>query len=583
MTRFFSNKDIARLLREISAAYQAKGENRFKVIAYDNAAASVEHATTELKDLWEDDQLETVPGLGKSIQEHLSELFSTGKVKHFDDIKKGLPEGMFSLLDIGGLGPKSAYKLAKELNLKNIEDLKKAAKNKKIRNIPGFGQKSENVILTAITELRDKITNRYLITEAFSVAERVLGYLRSHKDCERAEPLGSLRRMVATVGDIDIAVASQNPRGIIEHFKKFKEVKRVLDAGPRKSSLLLLNGMQVDLIVQPTRAFGALLQHFTGSKNHNIRLREYALKKGYSVSDYGVKVRGKIKEFKTEEDFYSFLGMDYIIPELREDTGEIEADLARKLPSVVDIGDIKGDIHLHSDYPIEPSHDLGTSSFAQIIKKAKELEYQYVGLSDHSPGYSTHTKAEIVEIIKKRSAKIEQLKNSNNNIGILNLLEIDVLKDGTLSVPEEGLKLLDGAIAGIHSSHNQDRKIITKRILNAINSHYVKVISHPTNRLLMQRESSDIDWQVVFEACKKNGTILEINAWPNRLDLPDTLVREALKWGLKFVINTDSHAVFEMDNMRFGVAVARRGWAQKKDIANTLPWRDFKRFFNFKR
>ena len=512
MTRFFSNKDIARLLREISAAYQAKGENRFKVIAYDNAAASVEHATTELKDLWEDDQLETVPGLGKSIQEHLSELFSTGKVKHFDDIKKGLPEGMFSLLDIGGLGPKSAYKLAKELNLKNIEDLKKAAKNKKIRNIPGFGQKSENVILTAITELRDKITNRYLITEAFSVAERVLGYLRSHKDCERAEPLGSLRRMVATVGDIDIAVASQNPRGIIEHFKKFKEVKRVLDAGPRKSSLLLLNGMQVDLIVQPTRAFGALLQHFTGSKNHNIRLREYALKKGYSVSDYGVKVRGKIKEFKTEEDFYSFLGMDYIIPELREDTGEIEADLARKLPSVVDIGDIKGDIHLHSDYPIEPSHDLGTSSFAQIIKKAKELEYQYVGLSDHSPGYSTHTKAEIVEIIKKRSAKIEQLKNSNNNIGILNLLEIDVLKDGTLSVPEEGLKLLDGAIAGIHSSHNQDRKIITKRILNAINSHYVKVISHPTNRLLMQRESSDIDWQVVFEACKKNGTILEINA-----------------------------------------------------------------------
>src|SRR3990167_842205 len=583
MTRFFSNKDIARLLREISAAYQAKGENRFKVIAYDNAAASVEHATTELKDLWEDDQLETVPGLGKSIQEHLSELFSTGKVKHFDDIKKGLPEGMFSLLDIGGLGPKSAYKLAKELNLKNIEDLKKAAKNKKIRNIPGFGQKSENVILTAITELRDKITNRYLITEAFSVAERVLGYLRSHKDCERAEPLGSLRRMVATVGDIDIAVASQNPRGIIEHFKKFKEVKRVLDAGPRKSSLLLLNGMQVDLIVQPTRAFGALLQHFTGSKNHNIRLREYALKKGYSVSDYGVKVRGKIKEFKTEEDFYSFLGMDHIIPELREDTGEIEADLARKLPSVVDIGDIKGDIHLHSDYPIEPSHDLGTSSFAQIIKKAKELEYQYVGLSDHSPGYSTHTKAEIVEIIKKRSAKIEQLKNSNNNIGILNLLEIDVLKDGTLSVPEEGLKLLDGAIAGIHSSHNQDRKIITKRILNAINSHYVKVISHPTNRLLMQRESSDIDWQVVFEACKKNGTILEINAWPNRLDLPDTLVREALKWGLKFVINTDSHAVFEMDNMRFGVAVARRGWAQKKDIANTLPWRDFKRFFNFKR
>ena len=537
--KFFSNKEIAKLLREISAAYQAKGENHFKIIAYDNAATSVEHATRELKDLWEDGQLDTVPGLGKSIQEHLDELFKTGKVKHFEAIKKDLPAGMFSLLDIGGLGPKSAYKLASKLNLKNVDDLQKAAKSGKIRNIPGFAQKSETEILTAITELKGKVTNRYLITEAFAVAQRVLEHLRENKDCQRAEPLGSLRRMVATVGDIDIAVSSQNPRVIIEHFKKFKEVKRVLDAGPRKSSLLLLGGMQVDLIVQSARAFGALLQHFTGSKNHNIKLREYALKKGYSVSDYGIKVKGKIKEFKTEEEFYKFLGMDFIIPEMREDTGEVEAALNNKLPDVVDVGDIKGDIHLHSNYPIEPSHDLGTGSFAEIIKKAKELKYQYVGLSDHSPGYSTHTKKQIIDLIKKRSAKIEQLKNSNKNFGILNLLEIDILSDGTLSVPEEGLNLLDGAIAGIHSSHSQDNEVITKRILAAINSPYVQVISHPTNRLLMQRESSNIDWPHVFEACKKTSTILEINAWPNRLDLPDTLVREALKYGLKFVINTD--------------------------------------------
>jgi len=245
------------------------------------------------------------------------------------------------------------------------------------------------------------------------------------------------------------------------------------------------------------------------------------------------------------------------------------------LPSVVDIGDIKGDIHLHSDYPIEPSHDLGTSSFAQIIKKAKELEYQYVGLSDHSPGYSTHTKAEIVEIIKKRSAKIEQLKNSNNNIGILNLLEIDVLKDGTLSVPEEGLKLLDGAIAGIHSSHNQNKTTITRRVLTAINSPYVQVISHPTNRLLMQRESSDIDWPAVFEACKKTDTILEINAWPTRLDLPDSIIRQAVEARVRMIINTDSHAVNQMDNMKYGVAMARRGWAKKSDILNTLDYNKF--------
>ena len=580
MAKFFSNKDIARLLSEISAAYEAKGENRFKIIAYDNAAASVEHATRELKDLWEDSQLDTLPGLGKSIRDHLDELFKTGKVKHFEEIKKDLPAGMFSLMEIGGLGPKSAFKLAKELKINSVNDLEKAAKNHKIRNLPGFGQKREEDILKAISELKVKVTNRYLLTEAFPVAQRVLNYLRSHKDCQRAESLGSLRRMVATVGDIDIAVASQNPKGIIEHFKKFKEIKRVLDAGPRKSSALLLGGMQVDLIVQPTRAFGALLQHFTGSKNHNIKLREYALKKSYSVSDYGIKVKGKIKEFKGEEEFYNFLGMDFIIPEMREDTGEIEAALAHQLPSVVDLADIKGDIHIHSDYPIEPSHDFGTGSFDQIIVKAKELKYQYVGLSDHSPGYSTHSKAGIIELLKRRSAKIEQLKNSNEDIGILNLLEIDILADGTLSVPEEGLRLLDGAIAGIHSSHSQDKKKITKRILTAINSPYVKVISHPTNRLLMKRESSDIDWPTVFEDCKKTGTILEINASPNRLDLPDSLVREALKYGLKFVINTDSHQTDQMDKMHFGVAVARRGWAQKKDIVNTLPWTEFKKLFH---
>lgn len=579
MARFIPNREIAKLLREIAAAYEAKGENRFKIIAYDNAATSVEHATSELKDLWEEGKLDTVPGLGQSIQKHLDELFKTGKVKHFEDIKKGLPHGMFSLLDIGGLGPKSAYKLAKELNVKSPQDLEMAAESGKIREIPGFGEKSEKDILTAIAELKGRGT-RYILTTAFPVAERILNHLRSHKACERAEPLGSLRRMVATVGDIDIAVASEDPKQIIEHFKKFREVKRVLDAGPRKSSILLQNGMQVDLIVAPTRAFGALLQHFTGSKNHNIHLREYAIKKGYSVSDYGIKVKDKLKEFKTEEEFYRFLGMDFIVPEMREDTGEIEAALARKLPKVVDLSDIKGDIHLHSSYPIEPSHDLGEDNFEKIIERGKELKYEYVGLSDHSPGFSTHTKQQIIDLIKNRTAKIEHLKSSSKNIKVLNLLEIDVLTNGELSVPEEGLKLLDGAIAGIHSSHRQDKATITKRMMSAINSPYVQVISHPTGRLLNQRESYEADWTKVFEACKKTRTMLEINAYPNRLDLPDVLVREAIKVGVKLIINTDSHKLIHMDNMRFGVAVARRGWATKEDIINTLHWADFKQYFN---
>ena len=491
-----------------------------------------------------------------------------------------MPEGMFELLDIGGMGPKSAYKLAKSLKIKNIKDLEVAAKGGKIQAIEGFGQKSEQDILRSIAQYHGR-ENRHLLPLAFSTAQRVLNHLKLIPQCERAEPLGSLRRMVATVGDIDIAVASKNAPKIIKHFTKFREVGRILEAGPKTSSVILKNGIQIDLMVQPLEAFGALLQHFTGSKNHNIHLRELALKKHLSLSEYGIKVKGVLKKFPTEEDFYQFLGMDWIPPELREDTGEIEAASSHKLPHLVKLNDIKGDIHLHSDFPIEPSHDPGANSFEEIIAKAKTLDYEYIGLSDHSPGYSTHSRQQIIELIKKRTDAIEKLRSKHQEIKLLNLLEIDILANGTLSVPDEGLKILNGAIAGIHSSHRQDRKTMTKRILTACQSPYVQVISHPTGRLLQEREAYEVDWREVFEECLKTKTILEVNAWPNRLDLPDVLVKEATKVGVKLIINTDSHEVSQMDNMRFGVAVARRGWASAKDIVNTLPWLEFKKWFSY--
>ena len=580
MAHFFSNKEIAKLFRSISAAYTVKGNDYFKIIAYDKAADSIEHATSELKDLWDDGKLDTVSGLGKSIQSHLDELFRTGKVKHFEEIKKDLPEGMFELLDIGGMGPKSAYKLAKSLKIKNIKDLEVAAKGGKIQAIEGFGQKSEQDILRSIAQYHGR-ENRHLLPLVFSTAQRVLNHLKLIPQCERAEPLGSLRRMVATVGDIDIAVASKNAPKIIKHFTKFREVGRVLEAGPKTSSVILKNGIQIDLMVQPPEAFGALLQHFTGSKNHNIHLRELAQKKHLSLSEYGIKVKGVLKKFPTEEDFYQFLGMDWIPPELREDTGEIEAASSHKLPHLVKLNDIKGDIHLHSDFPIEPSHDPGANSFEEIIAKAKTLDYEYIGLSDHSPGYSTHSRQQIIELIKKRTDAIEKLRSKHQEIKLLNLLEIDILANGALSVPDEGLKILNGAIAGVHSSHRQDRKTMTKRILTACQSPYVQVISHPTGRKLQEREAYEVDWREVFEECLKTKTILEINAWPNRLDLPDVLVKEATKVGVKLIINTDSHEVSQMDNMRFGVAVARRGWASAKDIVNTLPWLEFKKWFSY--
>lgn len=575
---YFSNKKIAEILNDIAAAYIIKNESRFKIIAYQNAASSIEHATSEIKDLWEEGRLDSVSGLGENIRKHLDELFTTGKVRHFDTVTKDVPQIVFELLKIRGMGPKTAYKLATTLNLKSLKDLVQKAKSKKIRKIPGFGQKSEQEILESANKFKEP--TRYLLSEAFPVAERVLNYLKTLKDVEIAEPLGSLRRMNSTVGDIDIAVASKSPQAVIKHFTALGEVSKVLEAGERKGSIILKNGMQIDLLINPLESFGSLLQHFTGSKNHNIKLREFAIKKKMSVSDYGIKFKGKLHEFKTEEDFYKFLGMDWIVPEMRENTGEIEAAQKHKLPKVVELKDIRGDIHLHSNYPIEPSHDLGKDSFEEIINKAKSFGYEYVGFSDHSPGVSTHTKNQIIKIIGKRSEKIEQLKSSIKNIRILNLLEIDILTNSQLSVPKEGLNMIDGAIAGIHSSHSQDKKTITARLLTAIRSPYVQVISHPTGRLLNARESYEADWPLIFKECKKTKTLLEINAHPNRMDLADTLVRQALEYQVRFIINTDSHDIAQMGNMRFGVAVARRGWAQKIDIANALPWVEFRKLFN---
>ena len=577
---YFSNKKIAKILNNVAAAYTIRDENRFKIIAYQNAASSIEHTTSEIKDLWEEGKLDTLPGLGENIRKHLDELFTTGKVRHFEAVTKNIPKVVFELLKVRGMGPKTAYKLAINLKLKSLKDLVQKAKLKKIRKIPGFGQKSEQEILESVNKFKEP--TRYLLPEAFPVAERILNYLKTLEEVDMAESLGSLRRMNPTVGDIDIAVASKNPQAVIKHFTAFDEVSKVLEAGERKSSVLLKNGMQIDLLINPPQSFGSLLQHFTGSKNHNIRLREYAIKQKMSVSDYGIKYKGKLYEFRTEEEFYNFLQMDWIVPEMREDTGEIEAAQEHKLPQVVELKDIRGDIHLHSDYPIEPSHDLGKDSFEEIINKAKLLNYEYVGLSDHSPGVSTHSKNQIIKLIEKRTKKIEQLKSSTKDFRILNLLEIDILSNCELSVPIEGLKMLDGAIAGIHSSHFQDKKTITSRLQTAIHSPYVQVISHPTGRLLNARESYEADWPFIFKECKKTKTTLEINAHPNRMDLTDTLVRQALEYGVKFIINTDSHDITQMDNMRFGVAIARRGWVTNEDIVNTLSWVEFKKYFSVK-
>jgi len=579
----FTNKEIARILREIAAVYEVRGESRFRVAAYDKAADSIEHSSVEVKDLWDEGRLDEIPGVGKSIASYLDEYFQTGKVKHFEDLKKGMPPGMFSLLGIPGVGPKSAYKMAKELGIKTVKDLKKACEEGRVAQLEGFGERSQAEILKGIREY-ERRSNRILLPDAYRIARKVIAVLEKLEGVERVDALGSLRRMVPTVGDVDIAVASTKPRVVIEAFVGMEDVKRVLAKGLAKASVVLRNDYQVDLRVQDPETYGAQLQYFTGSKNHNIHLRKIANEMGYSLSEYGIKQlkakSQKLKTFSTEEAFYEYLGMDWMPPELREDTGEIEAALEHRLPDLVELEDIKGDLHLHCIPNFKTSHDAGLSTMEEIVRKAVDLGYEYVCLGNHNPSLSQYKPGDILRLIKEKNAKIEQLRSSIGKkwgIKILNSLEVDLLANKKLALENEALKLLDVVVVGIHSSMRASRREMTERLLVAIENPYVHIISHPTGRLLLEREGYELDWDRIFEACKRHGKILEINAQPKRLDLPDTLVREAVRRGVKLAIDTDAHRFEDMDLMRFGVAVARRGWAEKKDIINTLSWSEFKK------
>lgn len=575
--RNLANLQIAKLLRSVSAALTltAEGANvRFRIIAYANAADAIEHATSEVKDLWDDNKLVNLAGVGSSIAGHLDELFRTGRVKYWEEILAPIPPAVFELMEIPGIGPKNAFKLCKTLGITKsqtaISLLEKAAKKGRIRDLPGFGEDSEKKILQSITEFSSR-SGRILLPQAQAIADSIVEWVKAAPGVKQIHPLGSLRRQVSTVGDIDIAVASDHPKAIIERFKDYPQKSRVIEAGTESASLLLPNGAQVDLMVQPTVAFGALLQHFTGSKFHNVALREYALKKGYSLSEHGIKIKDKIKPIASEEEFYNFLGLDWVPPELREDTGEIQAALNHNLPKLIELSDIRGDLQIHSNLDIETSHDVGTSSVADLVKTAKSLGYDYIGLTEHNPAVSGNTPKQVIEIIKQKTAAI---KDHDWEFKVFNGLEIDIQPNGTRALPDEALEMLDYACVSIHSSFRQDRKTATARVLKALDHPKIKFFAHPTGRLLGEREGVDLDWDQIFGFCIEHNKWLEIDAWPNRLDLPDTLVREAVKHGIKLVIDTDSHSAEHLTMMRYGISVARRGWATPSDVVNTLALQD---------
>jgi len=592
-----TNLQIAKLFGAVAAALElTPGDNRFRQIAYERAADAIEHSSSEIKDLWDDKELASLPGVGESMASHLDELFRTGKVRHFEGILKKFPPALFELLEIPGIGPKNALRLCKALGITSAHSatskLEKAAKKGLIAQIEGFGEDSQAKILTGIVEQKGR-SRRLLLNTAQTIADSLINWLTKIPQVKHVDALGSLRRQASTVGDIDLSVASDNPKAVIEHFKKYPHKSRVLEAGTQTASLILPNEYQVDLMVQPPNSYGSLLQHFTGSKHHNILLREYALKKGYSLSEHGIKKTNKLpspnlgegtgvrylqKEgiytFENEQSFYNFLGLDLIPPELREGENEIQLALAHKIPNLVELADIKGDLQIHSNIDVEPSHDLGQSSVRELTQQAQVLNYEYIGLTEHNPAVSGHSKAQIIELIKK---KTHETKSEKWGIYVFNGLEIDIQPNGQRALPDEALDLLDYACISIHSSFRQSRKDMTKRVLSGLDHPKVKFFAHPTARLLNERESIELDWDLVFDYCIKNDKWLEIDGWPNRLDLPDVIAHEAVKSGVKIVVDTDSHAADQLTYMRYGVSVARRAWSTKNDVINTKSLEEIKK------
>lgn len=557
------NFEVAFIFYDIADILEIKGENFFKIRAYRKAAHTIENLPMDVEDLAGESRLQEIEGIGKALEEKIREIINTGTCRYYEELKKDFPRGLVEMLKIPGLGAKKIKVIYDNLGISSIEELEKAARAHKIRELPGMGVKTEQSILKGIQTLKGQ-GDRVQLAIALPVANRIMEILSGMKEVSKVAIAGSLRRRKEMVKDIDIVVATEAAETLVENFLKLPIISRVLAEGLSKVSVVLNAGIQVDLRLVKPQEFYSALQHFTGSKEHNTKLRSLALKMGYKLNEYGIFEKEGDGVFcpKSETELYSKLDMPYIIPELREDRGEIEAALQDGLPDLVKLEDIRGDLHLHSDF------SDGVSSIEEMVKKAKELGYEYIAITDHSKslkvarGLDESRLRQQLELIKGINERVKGIR-------ILTGIEVDILPDGSLDFDDDILKELDVVIASIHSGFKQDKTTITSRIVNACHNRYVNIIAHPTGRLLGRREPYDVDMDEVFEAAAKTGTVLEINSSPDRLDLNDVNVKRAAEMGIKIAINTDAHGTEALSDMMYGVWVARCGWLAAENIINT--------------
>jgi DNA polymerase (family 10) len=573
------NQEVAKLLRMMASYLEMKGV-QFKPQAYEKAAYSVEALDEDIEEFVKKkgkEGLMELPGVGESIADKIIEYLKTGKIKELEELKKEVPVDIETLTSIEGVGPKIVYKLYKALGIKNIDDLEKACLEHKIRRLPGFGEKSEEKILKGIQFFKQG-GGRAILGFIIPVVEELVNYLKESGFAKEVVPAGSYRRRKETIGDIDILATSDKPEKLMDYFVKFDGISDVLAKGPTKTMVRLKIGLDADLRVVSEESFGAALAYFTGSKDHNIVMRELAIKKGWKLNEYGLfDKNGKMIAGRTEEEIYKALDLEWIPPEMRENRGEIELARQKKLPKLIEYGSIKGDLQVQTNWTD------GQNSIEEMVKEAIKLGLEYICITDHTKSLAMTGGLDEEKLLKQMN-EIDKLNQKyKGKIKILKGAEVNILKDGSLDIKDEVLAKLDFVGAAVHSHFNLPKNIQTERIKKAMANPHVDCIFHPTGRVINKRPAYEVDIDEIIDYAKKTGTILEIDAYPDRLDLKDEHIKKCVEKGVKMVIDSDAHSVLHLGFLDLGVSQARRGWATKEDILNTLPLEKLQKFLNIKK
>ena len=560
------NKSIADILTEIADVLDIQGENPFRVRSYRNAARTIADMSQSVKALIKSGaKLEEIPGIGKSLAEKIEEIVSTGRSHFLEELQAKVPPGLTELLKLEGLGPKKVKLLYDELGVDSVDRLEKAAQAGRLRDLAGMGVKTEEKVLKSVEQYRAGM-GRFKLSVGFTYAQALLDYLKNVPGLKRLDPAGSFRRRRETIGDLDILAICGKGCKVMDRFSKYGDVAEVLSRGETKSSVRLKCGLRVDVRVLEEESYGAALHYFTGSKAHNVAVRERAKELGLKVSEYGV-FRAKDEKRLSgadEEDVFKAVGLPFIPPELREDRGEIQAAEKGELPKLIEPADIRGDLQMHT------KATDGKNSITEMAHKAKEMGYAYIAITDHSKAVRVAGGLD-EKGLARHLQEIEKVGRQISGMRIFKGVEVDILADGSLDLKDDILKECDVVLASVHSRFNMEEGEMTRRIIKAIQNPHVSILAHPTGRLILEREAYKVNLKEVFQAAIDRGVVMEINAYPDRLDLRDVDARMAKEMGAKLVISTDAHSIVQLELMKFGVFTARRGWVEAKEVINTLP------------